>query len=90
MLTQAATTTTTTPPPNLEYVHRAAWKAGVIGALNVILIIVAVRITLMIAIVGAIVLSVTAIQAPDPWRLGALAIYAALVVIPTVFLASRR
>lgn len=91
----AAATTNTTPKPTVsretgEYVHRAAWKAGVLGSINVLAIVLAVRLGLLVAIVGAIVLTYITIEAPDPFRLGALAIYCAFVLLPTTWLASRR
>lgn len=90
-LIQTATNTTTAPtPPSAELQSRAAWKAGVLGALNILAIILAIRLTLLVAIGGAIALTLIAIRAPDPYRLGALAIYAVAVVIPAVWLASRR
>ena len=67
-----------------------AWKAGVLGSINVLAIVLAVRLGLLVAIVGAICLTYIAIQAPDPLRLGALAIYCAFVLLPTTWLASRR
>jgi hypothetical protein len=73
-----------------EFVHRSAWKAGVLGSINVLAIVLAVRLGLLVAIVGAIVLTYLTIQTPDPWRLGALAIYAAFVILPTTWLAARR
>jgi uncharacterized BrkB/YihY/UPF0761 family membrane protein len=88
-----AATATTQPKPvsrETEYVHRAAWKAGVLGAFNVLAIILAIRFTLLVAVIGAITLTVIAIREPDPWRLGALAIYSLIVVLPTVWLASRK
>jgi hypothetical protein len=97
-LIAAQTTTPSSTPkpgvsqgiPNGEYVHRAAWKAGVLGSINVLAIVLAVRLGLLVAIVGAICLTYIAIQAPDPLRLGALAIYCAFVLLPTTWLASRR
>lgn len=87
----ATPTTTATTPPSLtgEFVHRAAWKAGVLGALNALFVIVAVRAILLVAIIGAIYLALTVIAAPDPWRLGALAIYA-MIVAALIWLSSRR
>jgi len=67
-----------------------AWKAGVLGALNVIVLVVAVRLTLLVGVSGAIALSYLTLQNPDPYRLGALAVYAAVVVVPLIWLASRR
>lgn len=61
-----------------------------LGAMSALALVLAVRLALLVAIVGAIVLTYIAIQAPDPWRLGALAVYTALVVLPTTWLASRR
>lgn len=70
--------------------HRAAWKAAVMGALNVLVQVLAVRMILLVAVVGGIFLTWLALQAPDPYRLGALAIYCAAVVVPTVWIASNR
>jgi hypothetical protein len=96
LIASAATATTTTtaqtapPKPTAEYVHRAAWKAGVLGAINVLVAVVAVRFALLVSIIGAIVLTYITIEAPDPWRLAALGVYTALVVLPATWLASRR
>ena len=101
-LIAGATATTTAPtPPNLaasgalgnrqgEYIHRAAWKAGVLGDLNVLVAVIAIRFILLAAVAGAIVLTYITVQTPDPWRLGALAIYALTIVWPCVWLASRK
>jgi hypothetical protein len=96
-MTQAGNTRTTTPTPSptqpnlqAEFMHRAAWKAAVMGTLNVLLIVAAVRITLLVAVLGAAILAFADIQTPEPLRLGALATYAALVVLPMVWLCSRR
>jgi len=83
-----------TTPPNLtaltqELAHRAAWKAGVIGALNVAIALVAVRLIVLVAVVGGIALTWLALGEPDLMRLGALGIYTLAVVVPTVWLASR-
>ena len=60
-----------------------------IGALNVAISIVAVRLTVLVAVVGGIVLTWLALGEPDLMRLGALGIYTLAVVVPTVWLASR-
>lgn len=83
----------TTPqlnPQFQEQVHRTAWKAAVLGAINVLVLVVSARILVLVSVVGGIVLTATALKDPDPWRLGALAIYAIAVVVPVVWLASRR
>lgn len=60
------------------------------GAINVLINVVAVRIIVLVAVCGGIALTIIALGTPDPWRLGALAIYSVAVVIPVVWLASRR
>jgi hypothetical protein len=92
-LTGSETTTPTTPiAPNLqqEYIHRAAWKAGVLGALNLATAILAVRLTLLVSVGGAIGVAFLVLRDPDPYRLAALGIYAAVVVVPLIWLAARR
>lgn len=84
--------TATTPPPDVrqELVHRTAWKAGVLGALNVIVLVTAVRLILLVSVCGAIALTYLALANPDPYRLIALGIYAGVVVVPMTWLSSRR
>jgi hypothetical protein len=73
-----------------EFQHRSAWKAGVMGALNLLAVVLAIRLTLLVAVAGAIYLTIVAANAPDPYRLGAVGIYTLLVVGPMVWLASRK
>jgi hypothetical protein len=73
-----------------EYIHRAAWKSGVMGALNVATAILAVRLTLLVAVGGAIACAYLVMREPDPYRLGALVAYALLVVGPLIWLTARR
>lgn len=83
----------TTPqlsPQQQEFIHRAAWKGAVLGALNVLVRVTAIRGIVMIAVIGGIVLALTALSAPDPWRLGVLSIYSLFVVVPVVWLSSRQ
>jgi hypothetical protein len=77
-------------PQAAEYVHRAQWKATVLGTLNVLFVILAVRAILLVAVVGAIYLTIIATTTPDPWRLAAVAAYAVIVVMPLTWLASRK
>ena len=85
-----AATSQTQPNVQQEYIHRAAWKAGVLGAINVLIQVVAVRIIVLLSIAGAAFLAAMAINNPDPWRMGVLAIYSISVVIPSIWLASRH
>ena len=85
----SAANPTTTTLQN-EFQHRSQWKAGVMGMLNVLTVVLAVRLTLLVAVCGAISLAYLAISASDPMKLGALGIYAAVVVVPLIWLASRR
>lgn len=94
-MTSGATTTATRPkapepPPQFqEYVHRAAWKAGVMGAFNVLTKVLAVRLTLLLSVGGAFWLSWTALAQPDVLRLAVLGVYSVVVVVPLVVLAAR-
>lgn len=60
------------------------------GALNVATAILAVRLTLLVAVLGANALTFLALRDPDPYRLAALLVYAAVVVVPVIVLAARR
>ena len=60
------------------------------GALNVAVAMLAVRFSVLVAISGGIWLTYVALIEPDPMRLGALAIYAAVIVVPCIWLAGRR
>lgn len=82
--------TTKTTTPNAEFIHRAAWKAGVLGSLNVLFVILAVRAILLIAVAGAIALTLLAMLTPDLWRSVTAAVYAITVVAPIIWLSSRR
>jgi hypothetical protein len=76
-----------------EYQHRAAWKAGVMGALNLLAVVLAVRLVLLVAVVGALWLAKLALDVPPPIQQAALimlAVYCATVVLPMVWLSSRR
>lgn len=60
------------------------------GAIAVVTQVLALRLVVLVAICGGIGLTWTALSSPDPFRLGALAIYGLAVVIPVVWLAGRR
>jgi hypothetical protein len=84
------TQTTTSANFQQEFQHRSAWKAGVFAAFNVLAMILAIRLIVLTSVIGAISLTWLALQQPDFYRLGALAIYCAFCVVPTIFLACRR
>jgi hypothetical protein len=72
--------------------HRSAWKAGVMGALNAIAVILAIRVILLVSVIGALILAFTVLKAPDPvaWpSLVMLVVYCLFVVCPVVWLSSR-
>jgi hypothetical protein len=96
LIATAAKTTETKPPVSREtgeYIHRSAWKAGVMGALNVVAVVLAVRLVLLVAVIGALYLAKIALDAPATVQTPALIMlgtYCASVVIPLVWLSSRK
>jgi hypothetical protein len=81
------------PQPNTvsnEFASRSAWKAGVLGTVNAFAVILAVRMTLLVSICGAIALALLVLEQPDPLKVASLGIYALVVVVPMVWLAARR
>lgn len=91
-------TMTTTPslissPPQTttsdELIARAAWRHGVFGALAVLLRLLAARMILLFAVLGAIALAWLALSSSDYVKLAALAVYLAGALLPLVWLASR-
>lgn len=80
--------TTTNPPPNLqpELMRRSAWRQQVLATLNVLIVIIAVRMILLVAVAGAIFLTYLALQSQDYFRIAVLAIYCAVVVVPVTWL----
>src|SRR5580698_2284341 len=94
---QTTTQTSTTPKASVsretEYVHRSAWKAGVLGSLNLLAIVLAVRLVLLVAVIGALWLAKLALDVPQPVQQAALimlAVYCVTVVLPMVWLSSRK
>lgn len=76
--------------PPAETQQFKAWRAGVMGAVNVIAAVLAVRLILLVATAGAIALAWLAAAEHDPYRLGALVAYTVSVVLPMVWLAGKR
>ena len=60
------------------------------ASINVLMAVLSLRLALLVTITGAIVLALVTLSTPDPYRLGALAVYAFSVVLPMIWLASRR
>ena len=95
---QTMATASSTPKPGVsretgEYVHRSAWKAGVLGSLNLLAIVLAVRLVLLVAVLGALWLAKLALDVPAPVQMPALimlAVYCVTVVLPMVWLSSRK
>jgi hypothetical protein len=103
LIATAATTSTTPktmasiaaglPSREGEFQHRAAWKAGVMGALNLLAVVLAVRLVLLVAVIGALWLAKLALDVPVAMQMPALVmlgVYCATVVIPMVWLSSRK
>lgn len=70
--------------------HRVAWKAGVLGAFNAVSVILAVRLTLLLAVAGAFVLAYLAVQQADAYRAVVVLIYAVVVVVPLIWSSVQR
>lgn len=93
----ARTTTPASPAPGspqfqAEYLHRAVWRAAVLGNLNALAMVLAVRVSALIAVCGAIFLSWVALGSsghPDPYASLLLGVYL-LGASSVVWLASRK
>jgi hypothetical protein len=53
-------------------------------------LILSARLILLVGVGGATFLTWLALREPDPYRLAVLGVYAAVVVVPLVWLAARR
>jgi hypothetical protein len=60
------------------------------GTLSALTSILAARLTLLVAVCGAIALAYLALEGSDPMKLGALGIYTVVVVVPLVALVARQ
>lgn len=74
-------------PPDSVKEYRA-WKAAALGTINVLAAVLAVRLILLVSVGGAIFLAWLAQD--NPYRIGAVGVYTASVVLPVVWLSSRR
>ena len=89
-LTTSPTPTQTTPPDLArEALTRAAWRSGVLGALNLAARVLAVRMILLLAVLGAVFLARVTLADPQNQQIAVLGIYCALVVVPLIWLGSR-
>lgn len=61
-----------------------------LAVINTVAAVLAVRLIVLVAVSGGVALTYLALGHPDPYRLGALAIYCLAVVIPAMALAARR
>lgn len=59
-----------------------------LGSINVLAKVLSVRWTLTMAVAGGIVLTAEALSSPDGYKLGAVALYGLLIVVPVVWLAA--
>lgn len=73
-----------------EVMSRRAWRASVIGSLNVAAMILAARFILLLATCGAFVLAWMATREAQPLQLVAVGIYLLGVVFPLTWLSSRQ
>jgi hypothetical protein len=60
------------------------------AVINTVAIVLAVRFIVLVAVIGGVALTYMALGNPDPYRLGALAIYSMAIVGPTIWLAARK
>ena len=66
-----------------------AYLKGAMGAINVLSQVLAARLIVLIAIVGAIGLAWVALANPDPYRIAVLGAYLLAGLVPCVWLSSR-
>lgn len=88
--TSSTSSQATTNELNAELISRYAWRQGLLASISVISQILAVRVVLLVAVLGAVFLTYLALSQGDVLRLGALGIYCAVVVAPIVFLSYKR
>jgi hypothetical protein len=82
--TSSTASSTAIRPENLAY------RAAVIGAINVLLRVLAVRVILLVTLAGSIALTALCLRDPDLLRLAALAIYCCSAVVPMIVMSLRR
>lgn len=88
MVATAVATPPQLSPQQQEFVHRAAWRAGVLGTFNLLAKILSARLIALIAVLGGIILAYPALSHSDWYSIIILGVYCAGVVIPVVTLAA--
>jgi hypothetical protein len=71
-----------------EMIERGAWKSGVLGALNLVAMVLAARLIVLVAVLGGILLTWQALADPVAFRVLALGVYGGLIVLPSIWLSS--
>lgn len=72
-----------------ESTERRVWRAGFIGAMNAVGMVLGARLVVLVSVCGAIGLTYIALQNPNQYQLIALGIYVAGAIPATVWLAGR-
>jgi hypothetical protein len=79
----------TATPESLSPEPRNPRLDGVMGAINVLALVLSARLIVLVAVAGAIGLSVVVLEHPDPYSLIALGVYHAGCLVPAIWLSSR-
>jgi hypothetical protein len=83
-----ATPTPRMMPSNIDPMAAfRSYRTGMLAGINVLTAVLAVRMIVLVAVVGGIGLTFQALSAPDPLKVIALAVYGSLVVLPSIYLA---
>lgn len=77
------------PEPQTSY-RNLAWKQGVLGALNFAALILSVRLILLVAVVGGLLLTWQTLADPQMYRVIAISAYMVLIVLPVVWLSATH
>jgi len=72
-----------------EQIKQAAWRAGFVGAINAIAVVLTARLIVLCSVFGAVWLTYLALQNANYFTIAALLVYCGGVVGSTVYLAGR-
>lgn len=78
------------PTPDRERASREAWRQGILASLAVVSAVLAARLILLLAVVGAFAIAYITLASPGPWPAAIFGAYVVGIVAPLVWLASRR